>query len=70
MLQNVIQNYSEKKRIFFTNFPFLTDSLKLPQPFNSQNPLSVTKRLLLMLPYGEENLLQVLMAPEYWEALE
>ena len=30
-LQNFIQHY-QKKRIFVTNFPFLTDSLKHPQP--------------------------------------
>ena len=39
----------EKKKMFVTNFPFLTDSLKPPFPlphpqsFNSQNLLSVTK---------------------------
>ena len=30
--------------IFVKNFPFLTNSFKpLPQPLNSQNPLSTTK---------------------------
>ena len=32
-----------EKKIFFTNFPFLTDVLKLPHPLNGQNPLSVRK---------------------------
>ena len=34
-----------EKKIFFTNFPFLTDSLKSPphHPLKSENPLSVTK---------------------------
>ena len=34
-----------EKKIFVTNFPFLTDSLKPqpPHPLNSQNPLSLTK---------------------------
>ena len=29
-----------------------------------------TQKFLSILPYGEENILQALMAPEYWEALE
>ena len=32
-----------KKKIFLTNFPFSTDSLKPLHPLNEQNPLSVTK---------------------------
>ena len=32
-----------ERHIFVTNFPFLTDSLKLPHPLNRQNPLSLTK---------------------------
>ena len=33
-----------EKKIFVTNFPFLTDSLKpTPTPLSSQNPLSVAK---------------------------
>ena len=32
-----------EKKIFVMNFPFLTDSLKLPHPLNGQNLLSVTK---------------------------
>ena len=36
-----------RKKIFVTNFPFLTDSLNPPppppNPLNCQNPLSVTK---------------------------
>ena len=36
-------NNIRKKRIFVTNFPFLTDSLKLPNPLNDQNLLSTTK---------------------------
>ena len=32
-----------EKKIFVTNFPFLTDSLKPPHPLTGQNPLSVTK---------------------------
>ena len=42
-----------KKNIFITTFPLLTDSLRPPSahPFNGQNPLSVTKNFLSMLPY-------------------
>ena len=38
--------------IFITNFPFLADSLPPPQhhPFTIQNPLSVTKVFLSVLP--------------------
>ena len=32
-----------KINVFVTNFPFLMDSPKRPQPLNRQNPLSVTK---------------------------
>ena len=39
-----------EKKIFVTNFPFLTDSLKPPHPLTGQNPLSVTKVFLSMLP--------------------
>ena len=41
-----------EKKIFVTNFPFLTDSLKPPHPLTGQNPLSVTKVFLSMLPYS------------------
>ena len=37
---------------------------------NNQNLVNVTKVFLLMVPYAEANVLQALMAPEYWEALE
>ena len=39
-----------EKCIFAINFPFLTDSLRHPQPLNSQNPLIVTKVFFWMLP--------------------
>ena len=32
-----------EKKIFATDFPVLTESLKLPHLLNGQNPLSVTK---------------------------
>ena len=40
-----IHSTLSEKKIFVTNFPFLTDSLKPqpPHPLNSQSPLSLTK---------------------------
>ena len=35
------------------SFPFLMDSLKLPELFNGRNPLSMTKDFLSMLPKSD-----------------
>ena len=35
--------FFDKKKIFVTNFPFLTNSPKCPHPLKNQNMLSVTK---------------------------
>ena len=43
IFHNILELHSTltDKKIFVTNFPFLTDSLT--HPLNDQNPLSVTK---------------------------
>ena len=50
--------------------PFCPPPPPILNRVNNQNLVNVTKVFLLMVPYAEANVLQALMAPEYWEALE
>ena len=55
------------KNIFVTSFSLLTIH---PNHHSNGQHLRQDTKFLSILSYGEENILQALMAPEYWEALE